>query len=830
MMRRLTNLLILLSLLCGGLALPTTQVALAAPDTPTDTPLPLVGAGTTRYTLTDPKVFWYTGVPQCPPTVTAAATDQTNGGQYTELIRRIAAYGSTTRTLYSEQRNCGQSQVASNIVADNDFLYWLNGQGLMMLSTNANPGDAPQLMNALVAGFGEAADGGDKIFTINYAGNNTYNVNYVLKSNKQRVPLASYNSNPSNLQWDGVYLYYKVNGNLIRLNPGVDSGTTIVPAVGGYYAEGKRLSFCTINPFKCFFSHNIYVGKGRQIFIYNNDTNALGSTPIYTSVDSGATISEIITDFSRVFFYEDRPIACTPDPCFQSHNFVLQRMARSGGAAAALYTFGPTLFGGPSGLKANNDYLFWQENEQVQRLAKDASALPQVNMRVTGMEITQGIQNLSNSVLLVKGRRTFVRVYVKSDGVSVANVGAQLVATSLESGPLAPVNSVGTKITVRNSPNRNDIEQSFLFELPWSWTNQNSLTLRATLNPYKVPLEPNYGDNGATSTVSFKPSPTLSAEFYRLNYTIGGTTYRPRIFDDVLKTYSWIMRAYPIGGAIGTNFKPRLWDVDGGTWLGSYVNRTHPDCTKSKIGANDLNLCASYYTNGWLKYYRDHGWVPNTNDFYYGMISDGSGNFPRGQAIYSKTSVGPSGTPCSPFNLGCGWDSDGSYADWYAGHEMGHSLGRAHPTASAALCGNSASDNSYPYPNGHIGPNDGSMEGFDVGDPTFGIARRVYPGTTWNDVMSYCNNQWISDYTYTGMYNYMIAHPTAVVAAGIDIINGDLLSVAGAINLEENSGGFSLLRRLTNATAPEAPTPGNYSIRLLDGTNAPLSETAFTPH
>lgn len=825
--------LLIFALLCGGVASPTAPTARAAPDTPTspdDTPITLVSSAATRYTLADPKLFWYTGVPACPPTATAASSDQNNGGEYTELIRRIATYGSTVRTLYSEQRNCNQGQVASNLVADNDFLYWLNGQGLQMLSTNANPGDAPQLMNALVAGFGEVADGGDKVFTINYVGNNNYAVSYVLKANKQKVAIASYDSFPSNLQWDGTYLYYKVNGNLIRVNPGVDSGITIVPAVSSYFAEGRRLTFCTINPFHCFFSNTVYVAKGRQVFVYNNENNSLGSTPVYTSVDPNATIAELITDFSKLYLFEGRPIPCSPEPCFPSYNYVLNRTTRGGGTVDALYTFGPTLFNGPSNLRANSDYLFWQENEQIQRIAKDASALPQVNLRITGMEITQGIQNLSNSVLLVKGRRTFVRLYVKSDGVSIANVGAQLVATSLESGPLAPVNTVGTKITVRNSPSRNDIEQSFLFELPWSWTQQNSLTLRATLNPYKVPLEPNYSDNGNTTSVSFLPSPTLSAEFYRLNYTLGGTTYRPRISADVLKTYSWIMRAYPIGGAIGTNFKPRLWDVDGNTWLGSYVNRTHPDCTKSKIGSSDLNLCASYYTNGWLKYYRDHGWVPNTNDFYYGMISDSSGNFPRGQALYSKTSVGPSGTPCSPFNLGCGWDTDGSYADWYAGHEMGHSLGRAHPTASAALCGNSASDNSYPYPNGQIGPNDGSMEGFDVGDPSFGIARRVYPGTTWNDVMSYCNNQWISDYTYTGMYNYMISHPTAVVAANVGVINGDLLSVAGAIDTAEKSGSFAMVRRLTTATSLVAPTPGTYAIRLLGESDNLLAETAFTPN
>ena len=43
-------------------------------------------------------------------------------------------------------------------------------------------------------------------------------------------------------------------------------------------------------------------------------------------------------------------------------------------------------------------------------------------MYITGMEVTQAIQNTSNSVLLVKNKRTFVRVYVKSVGPSVAGV------------------------------------------------------------------------------------------------------------------------------------------------------------------------------------------------------------------------------------------------------------------------------------------------------------------------------------------------------------------------------------------------------------------------
>ena len=99
----------------------------------------------------------------------------------------------------------------------------------------------------------------------------------------------------------------------------------------------------------------------------------------------------------------------------------------------------------------------------------------------------------------------------------------------------------------------------------------------------------------------------------------------------------------------------RLWDVDGGTTLGNWVNTSDGDCADVYDGPNDdIALCASYFTNGWLFYYRIATILGllnvglKANAFYYGMISDGSNNFPRGQAMYSLTSVGPSGTPCSP--------------------------------------------------------------------------------------------------------------------------------------------------------------------------------------
>src|SRR4029079_5434112 len=53
---------------------------------------------------------------------------------------------------------------------------------------------------------------------------------------------------------------------------------------------------------------------------------------------------------------------------------------------------------------------------------------PPAPIRVTGIEITQGIQNLANDVRLTPGKRTFARVYVKSDAADIPNVTATLSA------------------------------------------------------------------------------------------------------------------------------------------------------------------------------------------------------------------------------------------------------------------------------------------------------------------------------------------------------------------------------------------------------------------
>ncbi|MFC2042793.1 hypothetical protein ACFLUA_01405, partial [Chloroflexota bacterium] len=104
--------------------------------------------------------------------------------------------------------------------------------------------------------------------------------------------------------------------------------------------------------------------------------------------------------------------------------------------------------------------------------------------------------------------------------------------------------------------------------------------------------------------------------------------------------------------------------------------------------------------------------------------------------------------------VGMGWLGDrvsvglADYSDYgldggiTAAHEFGHNLGREH-----APCGNpSYPDPYYPYPSGIIG-----QSGFNLSQFT------VIPDN-YKDIMSYCSPEWVSDYTYLGLYNDQRMH------------------------------------------------------------------------
>ncbi len=452
------------------------------------------------------------------------------------------------------------------------------------------------------------------------------------------------------------------------------------------------------------------------------------------------------------------------------------------------------------------------------------------NIVAQRLEVTQGIQTAAGTgVTLVAGKRTYVRFHVNRDfGSADPVVGARLwrIVNSQRVGdPLVPSSAIGFArfipyrlggsrfvsdpyITVRSNPNRNTLNDSFYFRLPDAWTAAGNLTIEAEVNPTFQAnsfVEENHADNILRSTVTFNSTPSMVLRLYAVSYRTGGVTYTPTDLQ-LREAEDWLRRAYPIARLI---VKRDALDM---TSLG-YL----PNCTQ----VNGRLIWASIFLR-W-------GGIDPQPTRYYGMVSDGgsSARFMRGCAdnIPSFVASGPTGDP-STVSIGA-WDvgNDGaSYGDWYMGHELGHTWGRFHVNCAGTEVG---PDAAFPLQNGTIGrkSNADAFWGFDVSlkGPV------VYP-PTWTEIMSYCPNQWISNYTYEAIRNRLVSENSAAEAQAAGVpAPADYLIIEGAISPDETQVTIREVYRLTAPLLLPPPTPGGWDIRLLDGGGNVLATYPFTP-
>ncbi len=788
----------------AGLMLASASRSVPVAALPDGAPFTVLYSGVAAYTLTPTAVYWRQS-PACNPSPLPV-----------ESVSVLSLIGSLPRPLYAQSQPCGTNAILSNILVDQQYLYWIALNGLVRLPRTASPTVAPQLVNALIAGPGEIVDAGDRIYALSRTGNNT-DIAYVRKDNGARVPVTTLSGAAFALSYDGDYLYYLIGSTLIRLAPG-GAARELGSGITGYYADGRRRQ-CqgTI----CVDTQLVYLGQGSDVSRFDNLNDSL--TPIYASPDDTAVILGITTDGEKLFFYERRTTACDP-LCAYSHNLI--RASRNGVAApedGPIYSSGDLI----DQLAVQDGLLYWREsaappNGMLKRLATSSEPLS-LNLNVNNILVTQGIQHLSNNVPLVENRRTFVRVFAQSNGPDAPGVAAFLYGSwngVSQAGPLVPVNPAGTKLTVRNAYLQEDINQAFLFELPWEWTTKSDLRLRVQLNPYQLPLETNYADNSfAVGPLDFQPSGRLAVQFVSFGFTLNNQTYYPSLVNDVLANYSWIRRVYPLASTPGfmndptPGFRPNNWLVfDAG--LAARVSRMSPECQvppyiirdqNGNITKDDRQYCASGYTNAQMATLRQENNL-SKDIFMYGMVRDlGGPLFPRGQAGGGGVSSGPAGP---------GW------VGYYAGHEIGHTLGRGHPLTGNGQCDLSGGDPSPNYPNARIGPVTGVVEGFDAGDPVYGLPKAVLPGPDWVDMMAYCHPQWISDQNYKKLFEAIPAAALGVTrprAAG-----GPALLIAGVIDPASDTAAFTAVRAGSFPVDPGRPGP--YTLRLLDAKGSVLRQ------
>ncbi|MFO0688251.1 MAG: VCBS repeat-containing protein [Myxococcota bacterium] len=453
-------------------------------------------------------------------------------------------------------------------------------------------------------------------------------------------------------------------------------------------------------------------------------------------------------------------------------------------------------------LGAATDIAVIDETDARLRIYRNTCPTPETNLTVAAMEVTQTVQDLPNTTMLVAGRRTFVRAY------PLASAGSHLVTATLQAadgngvplpGTLRPSSpglvSLATGVLLR----RNLSVDGLYFELPPEWTVAGDLELTLTLNPDRRVSESSYADNVRKEVVRFQAMPPIKIEMVRFGFKKSDGT-------EILPPEDWAVESV------------------------SQLQRMLP--------ADRLVVTSSTFHSD------SHFFFADETDSYYNDVGD----IIAVLHDYMRATMGVRRSGVV-YMLATGRRKTGGVADnldgWVAVthpkaplvtvHEFGHLMGQQHVECTFYSGDEVGSNPSYPYPGGTIGGPDlanPSFVGFDGGDaslnppaptvalwPDLGVSS--IPIEPLGDIMSYCDPKWMSDYTYE-----RIAQRFLQIFPMADPL-GDFLAVRGVLGTDGRMRRLDA-QRIDQASYIPTLEEGDHAIRLEDASNALLAEYRFT--
>ena len=329
-----------------------------------------------------------------------------------------------------------------------------------------------------------------------------------------------------------------------------------------------------------------------------------------------------------------------------------------------------------------------------------------VNLRIQRVWLSQSTQSAEGSVPLVQSRDGFLRVFVTA--TPGAPVAPAVRVRLYQSGALLqtltiPARGSSTPSTIVEGT----LSSSWNTQIPGSLIQPNTSML-VDVDPDNSIAESNESDNtfpssGTAQALSVQAVSSATIRLVPIRQTANGLVGSVGSADQALDL---TRRMYPLG-TVSTEVRqvftvqgPLQPSNDNGEW-----NQVLSDLEALRI-IDDA-----------------------TDRTYYGVV----------HLDYTSGIVG-NGFVGAPSALG--WDNPSDMRRVIA-HELGHTWGQLHTP-----CGTPPGvDPAYPYHSGNIG-----VYGYDLGNGTLKT-----PGQP--DIMGYCDNPWVSDYTYKGIMTYRRSHP-----------------------------------------------------------------------
>lgn len=365
--------------------------------------------------------------------------------------------------------------------------------------------------------------------------------------------------------------------------------------------------------------------------------------------------------------------------------------------------------------------------------SKDTPAPPLVTgVSITGIAVFQAVKvpvysggkviaPSSRNSPVVANRPALVRAYVKTDSsYKGSSITAEL--RLVDGTTRLPV--IKDTKTVSAASTDEDMASTFNFDVPASSlppgvTYQVLLTQTGGVVPTgsssaRVP------NDGGVQSLDVMKSGSLKVVIVPVKYNADGSGRTPDVSAAQLARYKQIFMArYPAE------------TVD--------VTARAPWTYSSAISASGSGF--SQVLNAVTNLRKTDGVADDV--YYYGALAPSSSfnSFCGGGCVTGLSTVVDSpSTSYLRASVGIGYTGDDSTNT--AAHEVGHAHGRNH-----APCGGASGvDPDYPYSGASIG-----TWGYDI------FAKTLLSPTVGHDMMGYCDNEWVSDYTYTALFDRIAA-------------------------------------------------------------------------
>jgi hypothetical protein len=341
----------------------------------------------------------------------------------------------------------------------------------------------------------------------------------------------------------------------------------------------------------------------------------------------------------------------------------------------------------------------------------------QINLMKDG----QAVSKLNGPI--VKDRPALVRVWVQPGaGWAAHDVSASL---ELTAGPKSQT------VNVKGASVDGDLGTTFNFELSADEMNVDSLTYAVTLHDPMATADARWPMTGTSSITPKSSGASIKIVYVPFDYRVGGVSMLPDTSPAAIKKLDDALLAeYPTAKIESTVHDPMPYtgpaiQAMGGGWQNAIIS-------VASLRQSDR---------------------PATNVYYYGLVAP---NPTLQQYCPAGCVGGVAAVPMSPTSSVQFVAMGVSYADPYktvdnmevrvALQEVAHTFGRLHAFCEVPDGGTPPTglDPSYPYKTGSIG-----VWGYDV------FAKKLYDPGKYDDIQSYCNPVWISDYTYSAIFDWI---------------------------------------------------------------------------